>query len=408
MQGFFVPASGTKNRLSTYIKCKEVRTINGENIQNLFAGNIRKLLIEARPDYEKLYEIRLRVGRPLFLVYAGGERFLQIKRGEPYFVTRQDLKETLEYVCGYSLYAYEDEIRQGYISVQGGHRVGVTGKVLLNGDRIRGMKYISCINVRLAHQLPGCADVVMPYIQSRDHISHTLIVSPPRCGKTTLLRDVIRQLSNGREGIPGVTVGVVDERSELAGSWQGVPQNDLGMRTDILDACPKAEGMQMLVRSMSPDVVAVDELGKEEDFRAVESVIHCGCRLIATAHGNSVEDILNQPFFQKLKKMEIFEKYIVLADQKQTGRIKGIYDANYYQPILGWIMVLAEFAFCIREPYVNMAYVANKFKEVSKYAYIEAGINIVLSTILVIKFGIIGVAIATFIAMIYRTLAHII
>ena len=251
-----------------------MRTIDRESIQNLFAGNIRKLLIEAGPDYEKLYEIRLRVGRPLFLVYAGGERFLQIKRGEPYFVTRQDLKETLEYVCGYSLYAYEDEIRQGYISVQGGHRVGVTGKVLLNGDRIRGMKYISCINVRLSHQIPGCADAVMPYIQSRNHISHTLIISPPRCGKTTLLRDVIRQLSNGREGIPGVTVGVVDERSELAGSWQGVPQNDLGMRTDILDACPKAEGMQMLVRSMSPDVVAVDELGREEDFRAVESVIH--------------------------------------------------------------------------------------------------------------------------------------
>ena len=220
----------------------------------------------------------------------------------------------------------EDEIRQGYISVQGGHRVGVTGKVLLNGDRIRGMKYISCINVRLSHQIPGCADAVMPYIQSRNHISHTLIISPPRCGKTTLLRDVIRQLSNGREGIPGVTVGVVDERSELAGSWQGVPQNDLGMRTDILDACPKAEGMQMLVRSMSPDVVAVDELGREEDFRAVESVIHCGCRLIATAHGNSVEDILNQPFFQKLKKMEIFEKYIVLGDRKQIGIIKGIYD----------------------------------------------------------------------------------
>ncbi len=101
-----------------------MRTIDRESIQNLFAGNIRKLLIEAGPDYEKLYEIRLRVGRPLFLVYAGGERFLQIKRGEPYFVTRQDLKETLEYVCGYSLYAYEDEIRQGYISVQGGHRVG--------------------------------------------------------------------------------------------------------------------------------------------------------------------------------------------------------------------------------------------------------------------------------------------
>lgn len=314
--------------MSTYINCKEVRAIDGENIQNLFAGNIRRLLIEAKPDYNCLYEIRLRAGRPLFLIYAGGERFLRIKGHEPYLVTRQDLKETLEYISGYSLYAYEDEIRQGYISVQGGHRVGVTGKVILNGDRIKGMKYISCINVRLSHQLLGCADAVMPYIQMQNHIAHTLIISPPRGGKTTLLRDVIRQLSNGREGISGVTVGVVDERSELAGSWQGIPQNDLGMRTDILDACPKAEGMKMLVRSMSPDVVAVDELGREEDFRAVESVIYCGCRLIATAHGNSLEDILAQPFFQKLKKMEIFEKYIVLGDRNQTGVIKGIYDAK--------------------------------------------------------------------------------
>lgn len=305
-----------------------MRTIDRESIQNLFAGNIRRLLIEAKPDYNCLYEIRLRAGRPLFLIYAGGERFLRIKGHEPYLVTRQDLKETLEYISGYSLYAYEDEIRQGYISVQGGHRVGVTGKVILNGDRIKGMKYISCINVRLSHQLLGCADAVMPYIQRQNHIAHTLIISPPRGGKTTLLRDVIRQLSNGREGISGVTVGVVDERSELAGSWQGIPQNDLGMRTDILDACPKAEGMKMLVRSMSPDVVAVDELGREEDFRAVESVIYCGCRLIATAHGNSLEDILAQPFFQKLKKMEIFEKYIVLGDRNQTGVIKGIYDAK--------------------------------------------------------------------------------
>ena len=149
--------------MSTYIKCKEVRYIEAEQIENLFAGNIRQLLMDAKLNYDKLYEIRLRVGRPLFLTYDGGECFLKRPGQEQYLVTREDLKETLEYVTGYSLYAYEDEIRQGYISVQGGHRVGVTGKVILDRGRIMGMKYISCINVRLAHEVQGCADSIMSY-----------------------------------------------------------------------------------------------------------------------------------------------------------------------------------------------------------------------------------------------------
>ena len=118
--------------------------------------------MDAKLDYDKLYEIRLRVGRPLFLTYDGGECFLRQKDTEPYLVTREDLKETLEYVSGYSLYAYEDEIRQGFLSVQGGHRVGVTGKVILDGNRIRGMKYISCINVRLAHEIQGRSAAIYP------------------------------------------------------------------------------------------------------------------------------------------------------------------------------------------------------------------------------------------------------
>ncbi len=305
-----------------------MRTIEANHIQNLFAGNIRRLLAEAELDYEKLYEIRLRVGRPLFLTYDGGECFLRKKSREQYLVTREDLKETLEYISGYSLYAYEDEIRQGFLSVQGGHRVGVTGKVILDGDHIRGMKYISCINIRLAHQIPGCAAKVMPYIRRKDWVAHTLIISPPRCGKTTLLRDIIRQLSNGSQGFSGLTVGVVDERSELAGCYQGIPQNDLGMRTDVLDGCPKAEGMRMLIRSMSPAVVAVDELGKEEDYKAVETVIHCGCKLIATAHGNSMEDVLSQPFFLKLRDMQVFERYIVLGKSHRAGIVEGIYDGG--------------------------------------------------------------------------------
>ena len=132
-------------------------------MQNLLTGNIRTLLKEAEPDYEKLYEIRLRVGRPVFLIGEKGEHFLKGNSGTAYLVTADDLRNTLEYISGYSLYAYEDELRQGYLSIQGGHRVGVTGKVILDGDHIRGMKYISCMNIRLAHQIPGCADRVMPF-----------------------------------------------------------------------------------------------------------------------------------------------------------------------------------------------------------------------------------------------------
>lgn len=317
-----------KKRLSTYITSREVRRIEGQQIENLFAGNIRQRLMDANLDYDKLYEIRLRVGRPLFLTYDGGECFLRKPGEEQYLVTREDLQETLEYVSGYSLYAYEDEVRQGFLNVQGGHRVGVTGKVILDGGQVKGMKYISCINVRLAHEIKGAADEVMPYLRRGKDAVNTLIISPPRCGKTTLLRDIIRQLSNGTEEQPGLTVGVVDERSELAGCYQGIPQNDLGMRTDILDGCPKAEGMQMLVRSMSPDVVAVDELGCEEDFHAVESVIHCGCKLIATAHGYSLDDVLNQPFFHKLMTERVFERYIILGKRDRAGYVEGIFDRN--------------------------------------------------------------------------------
>jgi stage III sporulation protein AA len=120
----------------------------------------------------------------------------------------------------------------------------------------------------------------------------------------------------------------VDERSELAGCYQGIPQKDLGARTDVLDGCPKAEGMQMLLRAMSPEVIAVDELGKEEDFRAVEAVIHCGCRLLATAHGNSLEELLCQPFFQRLKKMHVFERYILLGRRESAGYVEGIFDGS--------------------------------------------------------------------------------
>ena len=268
-----------------------------EEIARLFPAHIRQALLKAHFDMNQVYEIRLRVNAPLILIYKGKEYFLT-KEGnfsgeetKGCFVKAEDLKETMEYVSGYSMYAFEDEIRQGFITIQGGHRVGIAGKTVLEGDRIKSVKYISYINLRLSHQIKGCASPILPYIIKNGRICHTLIISPPRCGKTTLLRDLIRQVSSGSSYMPGVSVGVVDERSEIGGSYQGIPQNDLGIRTDVLDCCPKAEGMMMLIRSMSPEVVAVDELGDYEDIHAIESVIHCGCKLFATVAAGTGEGI---------------------------------------------------------------------------------------------------------------------
>ena len=254
-----------------------------EELIRLFSGRVRRILEEMDLDFSDIHEIRLRAGAPLQMICRGREFFPDeggraSRAGGGVYMTERDLRETMEYIGNYSLYAYEDEIRQGYLTIQGGHRVGIAGKTVMEDGKIKGISHISCINLRIAHSVEGCADPVMPYLWEKGEFCHTLIVSAPRCGKTTLLRDVIRQISDGDSRHKGLTVGVVDERSEIAGACRGVAQNRLGIRTDVLDGCPKAEGMMMLIRSMSPDVVAVDEIGTAEDLHALESVLNCGCR----------------------------------------------------------------------------------------------------------------------------------
>lgn len=302
-------------------------------LYKIFPLKIRNIIAPLSIDYDKLQEIRLRVNMPLMIVYDNKEFFIS-KYGSlvsqadtAYIVDHNEIRETMEYISNYSLYAYEDEIRQGFITIQGGHRVGIAGKIILDNEKIKSIKYISFINIRLSHQIKGCSDKVMPYIEADKEIYHTLIVSPPRCGKTTILRDIIRQVSDGDDRREGLNVGVVDERSEIAACHLGIPQNDLGIRTDILDCCPKASGMLMLIRSMSPRIIAVDEIGSREDIEAIEYVINCGCKLMATVHGNSVDDLRTKPVLRKLVEERIFERYIVLNNKGSVGNVGAIFDA---------------------------------------------------------------------------------
>ena len=242
------------------------------------------------------------------------------------YVTELQVRETLDYISNYSLYAYENELKQGFITIKGGHRVGMAGQVLIENGRVKNLKQISSLNIRVSHEILGCADKLFPYITRNKQMYHTLLISPPKCGKTTMLRDMIRQISDGNKWVKGCTVGVVDERSELAGCYQGIPQNHMGMRTDVLDGCPKADGMLMLIRSMSPQVVAVDEIGAPEDIQAIKYAMHCGCKMIATVHGESMEEIQRKPLFEEMIREQCFERFVVLGNKENIGFIEGIYD----------------------------------------------------------------------------------
>ena len=291
-----------------------------EKIKKVLGSTINSILQENQISFSKLQEIRLRIGKPLIIVSDNIEFVLHK------IIEKEELMEILEYVSNYSLYAFENELKQGFITIEGGHRVGMTGQVLIEDGEVKNIKHISSMNIRISHEILNCADIIFPYITEDKQICNTLIISPPRCGKTTMLRDLIRQVSDGNRWVRGCTVGVVDERSELGGCYLGVPQNQLGIRTDILDCCPKSKGMLMLVRSMAPQVIAVDEIGSAEDIHSLEYAMHCGCKMMATIHGASMEEIRKKPFIDELVKRHKFERYVVLGNTHHIGEIEGVYD----------------------------------------------------------------------------------
>lgn len=287
---------------------------------------IREVLAEER--LQELQEIRLRSGQPLLLkkanqLFALGKdgRFLPATDAKGLRIAMADLREAVSLLSGYSLYAFEEELRQGYLTIAGGHRIGFCGKAVLENGEIRTLRQINALNIRIARERRGWGERLLPFLTEKDTLLHTLIVSPPGCGKTTLLRDLIRCLSE-----QGRTVGVVDERGELAPLREGVPQMDVGPCTDILEGCPKAMGMTLLLRSMSPDIIAVDELGRKEDVAAVEEVLNAGVKLIATAHGRDFSDLKARPQLRTLVHKKIFERYLFLSNRNGTGTMEEIRD----------------------------------------------------------------------------------
>lgn len=268
-----------------------------------------------------IQEIRIKVGKPIILILSNEEKILDC------ITTNDEVKGILVKISNYSLYAYEEEIKQGYITIKGGHRVGIAGECVISNGEIKTIKNISSLNIRISKAVVGSSKKIMPIITGGDRIYNTLIISPPKCGKTTILRDIAKNISNGMYtvGLKGKKVVIIDERSEVAACYNGVPQMDVGIRTDVLDNCLKKTGMIMAIRSLSPDVLICDEIGTLGEVEALNMAFNSGVNIVVTVHGFDIEDIYSRKVFKELIDESIIERVVVLSSRKGAGTIERVY-----------------------------------------------------------------------------------
>lgn len=279
-----------------------------QTLDSYFPAELRQITRAlTQKDAARVTEIRVRAEQPV-LVFAGSERL----KASKWCPSGEDVQAFSQALLGHSMYARAEELRGGYVTLPGGSRAGLCGRVVMENGKAHHMQDISSVALRVARPVPGCADPLMPLIIENGIPQRTLLFSAPGCGKTTALRDIARQLS-----LSGLQVGIVDERSEIAACVKGVPQMDVGTSTDVLDACSKAEGMILLLRVFSPDVIVVDEIGRQMDADAIDEASRCGAAVVASAHAGSMEELMQRPITGALLRQRSFDRYIHLGHKAE-------------------------------------------------------------------------------------------
>ncbi len=290
-----------------------------EYILKCLPTQLAKLILEH--NIQKLEEIRIRANKPVILKLGQVEIVLS------YTITTNEIIGILQNICNNSIYTYQNQICNGFITLPGGNRVGIAGNVVIKDGQVSNISYIYSLNFRISHQINGASDNVLKYVLDTENntIFNTLIVSPPGAGKTTMIRDLAKRISNGINEINfrGLDVSIIDERGEIAAMTKGITFNDVGIRTDVLDNVPKSIGIRMAVRSMAPKVIIADEIGNKDDVNIINYAICSGVKCIFTAHGSNMEDLLKNNEINKIINLQLFSK-IIFLDEKQKGKIKNV------------------------------------------------------------------------------------
>lgn len=301
--------------------------MNIDNVLRCFPLKIVEIIEENinNQELEILEEIRIRNNLPIILQIGQANKIINYK------ITSQDIDYIFQKICENSIYSYQNQIINGFITIQGGNRVGIVGTAVIKDDKVINFNYISSLNFRISRQVIGCSNSIINEIINKEDntIYNTLIISAPGVGKTTLLRDIIRNISNGiDDSFKGVNVAVIDERGEISATYKGIMQNDLGIRTDVINEIPKSIGMRMAIRTMAPKVIVADEIGSQQDSEAIKYAMCCGVKGIFTAHGKNMEEILKNPELNNLINNKIFDKIIQLERKKDNTNKINIINLN--------------------------------------------------------------------------------